>query len=52
MIQKSRRYLPAGFFLSCFGFFIFLSFFWLWLPFPMSVAPKTEGFKKIGKQTL
>lgn len=33
------NYLPAGFFLSCFGFFDFLSFFWLLFPLPMTCSP-------------
>jgi hypothetical protein len=32
-------YLPAAFFVPCLGFFFFLSFRWLLLPFPMAISP-------------
>ena len=43
--QPKRRFqrfvmivLGSGF-LSCFGFLVFLSFFWLWFPLPMAMLP-------------
>jgi hypothetical protein len=40
----SDYFLPAGLttFLSCFGFLVFLSFFWLLLPFPITWFPSLK----------
>lgn len=46
------NYLPAGFFLSCFGFFDFLSFFWLLFPLPMTCSPAKCAVVDSGRPLL